>query len=137
MALLAGAPLEATFTLGNSDTARKRVSVIVHNANFDDLALCTFWLDPAQTAQAYAMRMHTTKAWTDATISFYAADANGSGSSGAYQLNHVTLTYRPASNSAKTDCVDPLWPASGGIDGASLLTNGDFAGGASSWSLTG
>ncbi len=30
------------------------------------------------------MRMHSTNAWTDATISFYAADANGSGSSGAY-----------------------------------------------------
>ncbi len=139
MALPTGAPMEATFTLGNSDTVRKRISVMIHNAAFDDLALCTFWLDPGQTSASYAMRTHTTKAWTDATISFYAADANGGSSTGAYQLNHVTLMYRPALNSAKSECVVPLplRPTSGGVDGPNLLTNGDFANGSSTWSLTG
>ncbi len=54
------------------------------------------------------MRMTGTEKVEDATLAFYAADANAPASTGAYQLNHVTLTHRPALSSVKTDCVVPL-----------------------------
>jgi hypothetical protein len=38
----ANAALQATFDLGNSDTVRKRISVLVHDSNFTDLFVCTF-----------------------------------------------------------------------------------------------
>ncbi len=129
LALPAGAPLELTFQAGNTDTVRKRLSVMIHTPTFDDLALCTFWLDPGQPLLAYAMRMHatTTTAWADASASFYAADVNAPGNTGAYLLDHVTLRHRPAANAAKTDCVDPLAPASGGEVRGNVLVNSDFA----------
>jgi hypothetical protein len=61
------------------------------------------------------MRMHTTKSWPDATVSFYAADVNAPGSTGAYQLDDAVLTYRPAQSAVKTDCVDALAPLGGGV----------------------
>ncbi len=137
LALPTGAPLDLVFRMGNSDTVRKRLSVMIHTPGFDDLALCTFWLDPQQPLRDYAMRTHTTKAWADATASFYAADANASGSTGAYQLDDVSLTYRPAFSSAKTDCVDPNRPTSGGETGANILQNGNFDSGTTAWALTG
>jgi RHS repeat-associated protein len=122
-----GAPLEATFTMGNTDTVKKRLLMLIHNDTSDDLAACSFWLDANQTPQAYTMRMHTTKAWTNATISFYAAEANAPSSQGAYHLNNVTLEWRPAGNSAKTECVDPLVPTEGDIaDIKNLIVDADF-----------
>jgi hypothetical protein len=123
--------------MGNSDTVRKRLSVIVHTPVFDDLMICTFWLDPQQPLRDYVMRAHTTKAWTDTSASFYAADANAAGSTGAYQLDDVTLTHRPALSSAKTDCADPNHPTAGGESAGNILQNPDFESGTSSWSLTG
>ncbi len=138
LALPTAAPLELTFRMGNSDTVRKRLTVMIHTPGFDDLALCTFWLAPQQPLKDYAMRSHTTKAWTDATASFYAADVNASGSTGAYQLDDVSLNYRPALSSAKTDCVDPNRPTSGGVQASGFISNGDFAVWPSSaWTLSG
>ena len=39
-----GGALEAHFDLGNSSSVRKRISVLVHDGNFSDLSVCTFWL---------------------------------------------------------------------------------------------
>ena len=61
----------ADFTIGNTDTVRKRLLVLVHDFNSSDLAACSFWLDAGQASStAYTMRMHTTDPWTDATVSF-------------------------------------------------------------------
>jgi hypothetical protein len=87
----AGAPLEATFTLGNTDTVSKRVSVILRSPAFDDLAICNFYVPAASSPAAYAMRMHTTIGWSNATVDFYAADVNAVGSTGAYQLDDVIV----------------------------------------------
>ena len=38
-----GAPLEATFTLGNGDAVRKRVTVVLHDSDFSDSVSCNFW----------------------------------------------------------------------------------------------
>jgi hypothetical protein len=52
LALPEGAPLELTFKLGNTDTVRKRLTLIVHNPAFTDLAVCNFWLDANQPCRA-------------------------------------------------------------------------------------
>ena len=43
-----GAPLELTFTMGNTDTIGKRLLVLVHNSSSDDSTACSFWLDPTR-----------------------------------------------------------------------------------------
>jgi len=124
----AGAPLEAVFDIGNSMTARKRISVLIHDADFTDLFVCTFWLDPGAVLRTYRMRTHTTKAWANATISFYAANTGNEGG-GFYRLDKVSLRYKPGTQSdVRTDCIDPTAGA-GGTTGSNLLTNGGFDGG--------
>ena len=137
LALGQGAPLELTFKLGNTDTVRKRLSLIVHNPAFSDLAICNFWLDPQQPLTSYAMRLHTThpdpQAWTDASVSFYAADVNARGSTGAYQLDDVTLTHRPSLSAAKTESVDPLVVPALPHFSLNLILNPGFAEGFPTW----
>ena len=127
----AGAPLELTFTMGNTDTIRKRLVVIVHPSDFSDQAACSFWLGPSQASStAYTMRLHTTVPWTNASVAFYAADQNTPSSHADYHLNNVTLTHRPAGNSAKTECVDPMMPAltmeTEGFSPENILVDGGF-----------
>ncbi len=88
------APLEARFRLGNSSSVRKRLSVLVHDGDFSDLSVCVFWLAPTAPLRDYVMRAHTTKSWSNATISFYAATAGSDG--GFYQVDNVSLVYHPA-----------------------------------------
>jgi hypothetical protein len=128
------APIRATFDLGNSDVVRKRVSVVIHDEDFSDLAVCTFWLDPMQNVTSYVMQTHTTEAWTGATISFYAATT---GNGGFYQLDNVTMTEAPSQAAERTDCFDANAPTAGGTISADLLTNGDFSSGLSSWIVFG
>ncbi len=134
--LLPGAPIVATFDLGNSSSARKRVSVLVHDANFSDLHVCTLWLDAGAPMRTYTMRTHTTRAWADATISFYAATAGSDG--GFYRVDNVSLMYAPAEAGDRTDCVDPTAPVPpGGAASANLIANGTFGAGMASWGLFG
>ena len=93
--------MTAQFQLGNSDTVRKRISVLVHDADFLDLHVCTFWLPASAPLRPYRITTHTTKAWTNATISFYAATA---GSGGFYQLDDVALL-AGAGSAATTTCI--------------------------------
>ena len=137
LSIPAGAPVEATFTLGNTDTVTKRVTVILRSAGWDDLAICNFYLPASQSPASYTMRTHTTLSWSNATIDFYAADVNAGSSTGAYQLDDVVLTYRPGSSSAATECVDPNAPTSGGTTSSNLITNGAFSDGTNNWSLYG
>ena len=121
--------LRATFDLGNSSTVRKRISVLIIDSDFSDLSVCTFWLAPGAPLATYAMRTHTTRSWTNATIYFYAATKGADG--GFYLLDNVSLTTQPSQSSSRTDCVDPIVPAPpGGAPGPNLLVNGDFATGA-------
>lgn len=126
-----GGPLDATFQIGSTFATRKRMSVLIHSADFSDLAVCTFTLEPNAPLATYRMKTHSTKVWTDATISFYAAAVTTTGA-GYYLLDNVAMQYVPItsvpSNGAdrRTDCIDPTAPASGGGSPATLLTNGTF-----------
>jgi hypothetical protein len=125
-----GAPLIARFDLGNSSSARKRVSVLLLDSGFQDLSVCTFWLPPNAPLRTYQMKTHTTTFWGNASIYFYAATAGSAG--GYYRLDNVSLKYSPGNASSfRTECVDPTAPvASGGTDGPDMLTNGGFDTGA-------
>jgi Zn-dependent metalloprotease len=130
----ADAALALTFQAGNSDTVRKRISVLLHDANFQDLSVCTFWLDPSAPLQSYTMRTHTTQAWANATVSLYAASTG----TGFYQVDAVSLALQPAQSSERTDCLDANAPAAGGTGSATnLLTNGDFSAGLAPWGTHG
>ncbi len=136
MPVVAAGGLEARFDLGNSSSVRKRISVLILESDFSDLSVCTFWLGPNAPLRAYRMRTHTTTAWTNASIYFYAASAGANG--GAYQIDNVSLHQDPAVSSERTECVDPTAPAAtSGVDGPSLLSNGDFGSGLSPWGLFG
>jgi hypothetical protein len=126
MPVAANAPVRVAFDLGNSDPVRKRVSVLVHDSDFSDLAVCTFWLPASTSLTTYTMRTHTTRAWSNATVSFYAATAGTSG--GYYRIDNVTLQYEPTQPATRTDCVDPFAPSpSAQVDGPDLIGNGAFS----------
>ena len=135
----ANAPIQASFQLGNSDGVRKRISVLIHDADFSDLFVCTFWLPANAPLATYGMRTHTTHGWSNATISFYAATANAPGNtSGFYLVDNVSLEYAPALPANVTGCQDANAPSPpGGAEGPELLSNGDFSSGFSSWNLFG
>jgi len=134
--LSAGAPLLAQFDIANTSGSRKRISVLLHDSDFGDLSVCTFWL-PANAPRArYGMRTYLTTAWLDATISFYAASEGSNG--GFYDLDNVSLRSVPIPPTERTDCLDPTAAATtGGADGPELLTNGGFGTGLTGWSTFG
>ncbi len=117
--------LVASFQLGNSDVVRQRMSVLIIDADFSDITVCTFWLEPGAPMRSYVMATTTTKAWANAAIYFYAA-STGTGA-GWNRLDNVSL--KPQSYVVnQTACFDPTAPpAPGGADGPTLLVNGDFA----------
>lgn len=130
----ANAPLVASFDLGNSSNVRKRVSVLIHEGDFSDLRVCTFWLAPNSPLQTYGMRTFTRKAWTNTTFSFYAASPGSVG--GFYQADNVSLMYDPTQAADRTLCEDPTAPTPpGGPDGPTLLVNGDFSNGLAPWAV--
>jgi glycosidase len=123
-AIAAGTSLDISLQLGNSSAIRKRALVLVHDINFSEMMVCTFWLPPNQPLTTYAMQARTTAGMTNASISIYASTADGTG---YYQLDNVSLT-ASANTYNETRCIDPNAPGAGtGADSANYLTNGNFA----------
>ena len=126
--LAAATPLLARFDIGNSSSVRKRISVLVHDSSFADQSVCTFWLEPGAPLRTYEIRTHTTQAWANATLSFYAASVGSDG--GAYRLDNVSLYVMPGQPVNETLCVDPTTPSPvAGAPSGDLLVNGDFGSG--------
>jgi hypothetical protein len=125
------------FDLANTSDARKRISVLVHDGNFSDLAVCTYWLPPNMSARRYGIRTHPTQNWTNASVSLYAASADSLG--GFYQIDNVTMQVLSNVDISETQCIDPMLPAvAGGAAGPELLVNGDFStGNTQGWTLFG
>jgi hypothetical protein len=120
-----GAPLRAQFDLGNSSTVRKRISVLIVDANFSDLHVCTFWIPPNQPLVTYQMATHTNGIWENAALYFYAATPGSDG--GAYLADNVSLTYTPGAVVDQTTCVDALAPTPTPVPpGPNLIVNGNF-----------
>ncbi len=120
-----GGSLVARFDVWNTSTTRKRISVLILDSTFADLFVCTFWLAPNSLPQTYQMRTHSTQAWQNAAVYFYAASPQAGG--GAYNLDNVSLQHDPSVANDRTDCVDPTTPAPPLTpDGPDLLGNGDF-----------
>ena len=134
--LPANSPVAAGFDLGNSSNQRKRMTVLLHDADFSDLHVCTFWLEPFSPMRHYAMRTHSKQAWANLTVSFYAATEGSDG--GAYRLDNVSVSFPFGQSIDRTDCVDPTVPAPpGGADGANIIANGTFNQAFLSWNLFG
>jgi hypothetical protein len=132
-----GSRLSASFDLGNSSAVRKRISVLILDSDFSDLAVCTFFLEANTPMQSYMMRTEAGKNWNNAALYFYAASAGANG--GAYQLDNVTMHYDQALPGGRTTCHDATVPAApGGAAGPDLLTNGNFnTGTLAPWGLFG
>ncbi len=124
-AVPANTPMRAQFDLGNSSPSRKRIAVLLHDLDFSDLQVCSFWLEAGAPLRSYVMRMHSSKAWANATVSFYAASDGGDG--GAYRLDNIAIAIDPTQPLDRTDCVDPAAPSSTPTaDGPELVSNGGF-----------
>ncbi len=95
--------LEATMLLGNSSSQRKRVLVMLHDGDFQDLQICSFWLQPNAPLETYIMLSWTTKPWAAAHISLYASpDA----SEGWIRVDNVVYRHRPALAPIGTECYE-------------------------------
>ena len=124
-AIGAGMGIKAQFMLGNSSTVRKRVSVLLTDADFSDLAVCTFWLPANTPLQGYSMQTHATETWSNASIYFYAASPGSDG--GFYLLDDVILEQDSTLSTTRTDCFEPTVPAASGLpNGPNLIANGTF-----------
>lgn len=127
-------PIHAQFDLGNSSNVRKRISVLIHEDDFSDLRVCTFWLAPHSPLRTYRMRTHTSRVWLNTTLSFYAASPGENG--GFYDVDNVSLMYEPTGFADRTLCDDPTAPLPvPQQNGPNLLANGDFSSGIGPWGI--
>jgi hypothetical protein len=124
--LPAGAPIQAQFDLGNSSSARKRISVLLLDSNFTDLHVCTFWLAPNSPLATYRMRSHSTQPWANAAIYFYSATPGADG--GYNRIDNISLSFNTTLPDDQTACEDPTRPTpTGDPDGPDLVGNGGFS----------
>jgi hypothetical protein len=96
--------MTATFQLGNSSRVLKRVTVLLHDNDFTDLAACTFYLLPGQALSTYIMKSYATKAWTNATLSVYGATV---GPEQWIRLDNASFKRTPGTATFGTDCEEP------------------------------
>ena len=130
--------LLAGFQAGNSSNVRKRLSVLVHDVDFSDLSVCTFWLAPHTPLTFMTMNTHVTKSWSNATVSFYAATEGSDG--GAYLLDGVFIygtTLGMGTVVRDTLCNGAPAATATGTPGPELLVNGDFSSGLAAWATYG
>ncbi len=119
------APIMAQFDLGNISNARKRVTILLHDSDFSDLQVCSFWLPPNAALRTYRMMAQTTEAWTAAYLSVYASTADGIG---WMQLDNVSLTHPVGAILNNVQCINLGAPTpTAGADGANLIQNGNFS----------
>jgi hypothetical protein len=95
--------IEATMLLGNSSSQRKRLLVMLHDGDFQDLQICSFWLQPNTPLETYIMLSWTTKPWAAAHISLYASPDT---SQGWIQVDNVVYRHRPALAPIGTECYE-------------------------------
>jgi hypothetical protein len=131
LAVTADTVLYAQFDFGNTSNDRKRVLVLIHDADFSDSSACTFWLPANTPPRTYTMRMHTTEAWSNATLSIY--ESTPVDGLPMLQVDNVSLSQLTGEQFKGTRCTDFSVPTPpGGPDGENLIDNADFSAGLSS-----
>lgn len=134
--LQAFAPLRATFDLGNSSSVRKRLSVLLVDSDFSDIALCTFSLPPNSPLRPYSIQTHSTEPWSNTMILFSAETAGSDG--GFYQVDNVSVEYDTSLGTTSTRCLDPAAPGPlASADSSDLIVNGGFTDGFARWAAAG
>jgi hypothetical protein len=128
--LWANSPIEAQVQVANTSDTRKRFTMLLHDGDFSDLQLCSFYADAGQPPRNYIMRAKTNEAWTNAAISIYASDADNKP---FLQIDNVRMVYNPNLAQIQTlvECVDPNAPTTTipNPDSSNLIVNGTFDGG--------
>jgi CSLREA domain-containing protein len=131
VAVAADTVLYAQFDFGNTSNDRKRVLVLIHDADFSDSSACTFWLPANTPLRTYTMRMHTTEAWSNATLSIY--ESTPVDGLPMLQVDNVSLSQLTGEQFKGTRCTDfSVTTPPGGPDGENLIDNADFSAGLSS-----
>lgn len=134
--------VQLQFRLGNSSMVRRRITVIVHDADFSDQQVCVFWLEPNTPlvdngpAREYYVSAHTNEVWTQPSVSFY--DPNGAPFGESFQLDDVSMTAGNAASSQRVHCNEPQpytvtptpAPPTTNVE---LLQNGNFSQGYAPW----
>ncbi len=98
------ARLEVRIDIGNSSNVRKRITILVHDEDFSDLQVCTFWIAQNTALQTRVMRTYTTEAWTSAYLSIYASSDDGVG---YFRIDNVVMRQRPTIPLVGTECYEP------------------------------
>jgi hypothetical protein len=106
-ALPIGAPLRLTLSLGNSSAARKRVMLVIHDTDWSDLMPCSFWIPPNTPLRTYTMTARAGEGWSAATLSIYAATADGLP---WLLVDNIALRHTPTLPVIATLCDDPGAP---------------------------
>jgi hypothetical protein len=106
-AIPSGTLIEARVDLGNSSGQRKRAVIILHDANFSDLFVCSFWLPPNTPLTTFRMRGRAQRSWANATISIYASMADNLPH---LRVDNVLVSLIPDDGSRSVLCYDPFAP---------------------------
>ncbi|MDZ4765672.1 MAG: PA14 domain-containing protein [Chloroflexota bacterium] len=101
-----GTTLETRLKMGNNSGVRKRATILIHDGDFGDFFVCTFWLPPNTPLQTYRVVGSTRETWGATHISIYASSADGIG---WLQVDDVEL-FPTTQNFQQTLCYDPETP---------------------------
>ncbi|PJF26630.1 MAG: hypothetical protein CUN53_07095, partial [Phototrophicales bacterium] len=105
--IASGTLLETRIDLGNSSGQRKRAVVMLHDSDFSDLFICSFWLPPNTPLTQFRMTGRAQRSWTNATISVYASMADNLPH---LRVDNVYVVVSSASSTNAVLCYDPFAP---------------------------
>jgi hypothetical protein len=77
--LTAGTNLFTEVSFANTSTVRKRVSVLLHDTDFSDSQICSFWIPPLSPMRRYVVQTFIAEDWASTVLSVYASSADGIG----------------------------------------------------------
>lgn len=126
-------PLQLSFQAGNSSAARKRIVIVIHDADWSDLMVCAFFLDPNTPLKAYSMSARTSEAWSGASVDFYSSPGNDLG---WFRLDNVSMSVAGYMESGDTQCIDPNVDGATAVFGTAnynFINNSDFSQGNLNW----
>jgi hypothetical protein len=98
--------LEALIDVRNTSGTRKRATILLHDGDFSDLQVCTFWIPANNVSYRYRIETFTGEAWQNATLSIYPSGILG----GGMFIDQVVLRTQPTLTQLQTRCTDPNAP---------------------------